>query len=95
MTTSRVRLTHRYGEVAPNTWGDFNWVHEHEKELLDQYGECVILVYQQRVIGKGETIEEALTQAEDNAPSNLNDITPVTYFLHHRHPFFRVRPNRG
>ena len=43
--TSRIRTSHQDGEVAPNTWQDFDWVYDNEAELLKQYGECVLLVY--------------------------------------------------
>src|SRR5262245_35050447 len=45
MQNSRVQISHQKGEVFPNVWDDFAWVHEHRKELLDAHGECVILVY--------------------------------------------------
>jgi hypothetical protein len=93
MRDSRIRLGHTPGEVAPNTWADFAWVHQHENKLLDQYGECVVLVYQQQVIGKGDTIGEAVAEAEKSISSDIEDVTPITYFLYHRHPFFRVYPD--
>jgi len=94
MTTSRIRTSHQDGEVAPNTWHDFDWVHKNEAELLEHYGECVLLIYNQQVIGKGDTIEEAITAAEHNVPSDLIEVTPITYFLQHRHTFFRVYPDK-
>ncbi len=94
MTISRIRLGHADGEVAPNTWSDFDWVHDHEKELLAQYGESIILVYQQQVIGVGHTIDEVLANAEQNLDPSVREVTPITCFLHQRQPFFRVRPSR-
>jgi hypothetical protein len=94
MLSSRIRTSHQDGEVAPNTWHDFDWVHENEAKLLEQYGECILLVYNQQVIGTGATIEEAIAQAEQTVPASVADVTPITYFLQHRHPFFRVYPDK-
>src|SRR5689334_22678171 len=94
MIPSRIRTSHQDGEVAPNTWRDFDWVHENEAKLLEQYGECVLLVYNEHVIGHGATIEEAIAQAEQTVPQSMTDVTPITHFLQHRYPFFRVYPNR-
>jgi len=42
MIPSRIRTSHQDGEVAPNTWQDFDWVHDHEVELLSTiWGMCV------------------------------------------------------
>ncbi|HLA43146.1 MAG TPA: hypothetical protein VJZ27_06915 [Aggregatilineales bacterium] len=93
MDTQRIRTTHAYGEVSENTWGDFDWVKEHEKELLAEYGECTILVFEKKVIGSGETESEAARNAEENLPPDSDLVlTPITYHLAHRHPFFRVKP---
>jgi len=54
----------------------------------------VLLVYNQQVIGKGATIEEAIAQAEQNVPLDLTEVTPITYFLQRRHPFLRVYPDK-
>ena len=54
----------------------------------------MLLIYNQQVIGKGETIEEAIAQAEHNVPSDQDEVTPITYFLQERHPFFRVYPDK-
>ena len=88
MIPSRIRTSHQDEEVAPNTWADFDWVHDHEAELLQRYGECVLLVHNQQVIGNGNTIEEAIAQAEQNMPPDLPEVTPITYFLQERYPFF-------
>lgn len=73
-----------YGEIAPNTWSDFDWVHEHEPELLEQYGECIIFVYQKKVIGKGHTIAEVKADAERNLSVSFREATPIIYNLHRR-----------
>ena len=93
MNVSRIKTDHAYGEVSPNVFGDFDWVHEHREELLEQYGECVILVYQRRVIGVGKTQAEAIQDAERNLPPDVVQVTPITQYLYRRHPILRVRPN--
>ena len=92
MSSPRIRVSHAKGEVYPNVWSDFDWVHEHRKELLEKYGEGFVLVYQKEVIGFGKTLKEAEEDAERNLPPEVAEVTPITQMLRHRHPFFRVRP---
>lgn len=89
---TRIRMTHKYGETPPNVFGDFRWVREHERELLEKYGECSIIVYQQKVIGVGKSYDAAVEDAERNLPPDMKEVTPVHQWLRQRHPFFRVRP---
>lgn len=92
MSTSRIQTSHAYGETPPNTFDDFAWAREHEADLLALYGECVLMVYQQSVLGSGSTIAAAEADAERHLPPESGPVTPVTVFLRHRHPFWRVRP---
>jgi hypothetical protein len=85
-------MTHQYGETPPNVFDDFRWVREHERELLEKYGECSIIVYQQKVIGVGESYEAAVADAERNLLSDTEEVTPIHQWLRRRHPFFRVQP---
>jgi hypothetical protein len=91
MNTSRIKTTHAYGEVYPNVFSDFAWVHEHREELLEKYGECIILVYETQVVGVGQTIAEAIQHAEQYLASDIEQITPITEFLRYRHRFQRLR----
>ena len=86
MTTSHIRMTYQYGETPSNVFSDFDWIHLHEHELLEKYGECSIIVYQQQVLGVGETYEDALENAERNLPAEMGDITPVHEWIHNRKP---------
>jgi hypothetical protein len=82
VNTERIKRTHHAGEVYPNVWGDFVWIGEHRQELLETYGEgVVLLVYKEEIVGKGKTIEEAVNDAEVKLPADVEQITPVTYFL--------------
>ena len=93
MNTLHIKTTHQYGEVHPNVFDDFEWVKAHEDELLEQYGVCTILVYEQTVIGYGKSDQAALENAENNLPDNFDGvITPITYYLAKRQPFYRVQP---
>lgn len=91
MTTTRIRLSHAAGEAAPNTFTDFQWVRQNEKQLLEQYGECVILVFEKQVIGTGRTIDAAVADAEQHLSLDHSEVTPILEFLRQRQPFFRVR----
>lgn len=91
MDTSRIRITHQKDEVAPNVFSDFEWIRAHRKELLDQYGECVLLVYEQHVIGHGTTLQEAIEDAERQLPANIEQITPVLQYLAPLSRLYRVQ----
>jgi hypothetical protein len=95
MTNTRIRLSHAAGEAAPNTFTDFQWVRHNEKQLLEQYGECVILVFEENVIGTGQTIDEAMADAEQHLSVDMDEVTPILEFLHPRQPFFRVRAKQS
>jgi len=74
----------KYGETPPNVFSDFAWIREHETELLAQYGECNIIVYQQKVLGVGHTYQEAVDNAEQNLPTGDEEITPVHQWIKNR-----------
>ena len=92
MNSSRIRMRDRYGETPANVFSDFDWIHRHKAELLEKYGECSIIVFNQQVIGVGDTYSAALEDAERKLPPDSGEITPVHQELRHRHPFLRVRP---
>jgi hypothetical protein len=92
MKTSRIHMGHAYGQTPTNVFSDFDWIRLHEKELLEKYGECSIIVYQQQVLGVGATYDEAVADAERNLPLEIEEVTPVHRRIFYRHPFFRVRP---
>lgn len=82
--TSRINMRHPYGQTPKNTFTDFDWVRRHEKEVLEKYGECSIIVYNQEVIGVGATYAAAVEDAEAKLPSNIVEVTPVHEQLRHR-----------
>jgi hypothetical protein len=93
MDTHRIRMSYSRDEkTPPNIFTDHDWVRQHEKELLEQYGECSIIVYREKVIGVGKSYQEALEDAERNLPPDVTEITPIHEWLYRRHPFFRALP---
>ncbi|MDQ7025940.1 MAG: hypothetical protein Q9P44_10315 [Anaerolineae bacterium] len=92
MKTSRIRMTHKYDETPKNIFSDFDWIRRHEKELLEKYGECSIIVFKQEVIGVGKTYKDAVANAERDLPENVEEVTPVHQWLFQRHPLQRIYP---
>jgi hypothetical protein len=93
MDTKRIRMGDPYGQTPPNVYTDFDWVRRNEKQLLEKYGECSIIVYNQQVIGIGKSYQAALENAEQNLPPNVSEVTPVHERLRFRTPFLRVHPS--
>ena len=77
----RVQLS-QSKDAPPNTWHDFNWSRENRIALYNQYGSCVALVYQRRVIGTGQSLEAAVADAEMHLPAEVDQVTPIIRFLH-------------
>jgi len=92
MSTSRIRMTHKYGETPKNVFSDFEWIFENKKELIEKFGECHVIVYQEKVLGVGATYQEALENAERDLPPDMGEITPVHHWVGYRHPFLRAYP---
>lgn len=91
--SKRVKVAHEEGIIYPNVWDDFDWVREHRTELYEQYGACVLLVYEKAVVGTGKTPQEAEVNAEMNLPPDSGEITPVLYLL--SHPYSTLRLHRA
>lgn len=92
-STPRIKMTHAYGETPPNVFNDFDWIHQHENELLEKYGECFVIVYKETVLGVGATYDEAIQDAERNLPAGNDEVTPVHRRIFKRHHLFRVYPS--
>ena len=82
---SRIRTGHPRGEVPPNTWDDFKWAGSHRQELYEQYGSCIALIYNQQVIGIGQTYDEAIADAESKLAPEVSEVTPITYLISSPH----------
>lgn len=91
---NRLQLDHPYGQTPRNMLEDFDWVRRNQKTLIEQYGQVFVVVYHQEVIGTGTTYQEAVDNAEQNLPSDVEMATPIVEKLHHRHPFLRAKPQK-
>jgi hypothetical protein len=93
MTT--MRLGQRDDEpTPPNTFPDFDWVNDNEKELIEKYGEGFVIVFEKQVLGFGSTLDEAIANAEANLPPDRGDIIPIVDTIHRRSPFGPVIRSR-
>jgi hypothetical protein len=54
---------------------------ENLAELFEKYGDCVALIYEKRIIGIGQTIEAAELDAESKLAPEIDQVTPITYFI--------------
>jgi hypothetical protein len=79
--SQRIRTGHKPGEAAPNTWGDFDWARANRMELLETYGEGIVLIFEQQVVGKGKSLPEAIEDAEQHLAPEVESITPVIFFV--------------
>ncbi len=91
MNTQRIRMSHPKGQTPQNIYSDFEWVRQNEKMLLEQYGECSLIVYQEKVIGVGQTYDEAVCDAERNLAPEITQVTSVHQRLRQQNPFFRIK----
>lgn len=93
MNTPRIKMGFAKDEPTPPRWfADHEWIHTHEEELRQQFGECWIAVYQQQVIGTGADYHQAIADAESRLSPDDPIITPVVRSIRKRHPFLRVLP---
>lgn len=93
MTPSRLHLSYTRDEETPaNIFSDHQWVRANHETLLDSYGERFIVVFQEVVLGVGDTYETAVRDAERNLPPGDARVTPIVELLRRRLPFSRIRP---
>jgi hypothetical protein len=91
--SSRIKTSFQLKEPMPtNMPADFEWVKKNRDSLFEKYGSCVLVVYEQKVLGVGETYSEAIANAETNLPESPEIITPVVKVLSHNS--FRLRSVR-
>jgi hypothetical protein len=80
--SNRIKMAFPKGEKLPeNIFSDFEWLGEHRVDLYEKYGEAVLVVYQQQILGVGKSRAEALENAEANLPDAPEVITPVIKFV--------------
>lgn len=80
--SSRIKTTFAKDEPLPdNIFPDFEWAAENRLKLYEKYGDCVVVVYQKAVIGVGKSYPEALANAEENLPEEVELITPIKKYI--------------
>jgi hypothetical protein len=77
--------------TPPHTFPDFAWISENQQELVAQYGEGFVLVYEKQVLGFGATLQEAMANAERNLPPGDGEIIPVVDTIHRPYAISSVR----
>jgi hypothetical protein len=91
--TPHLKMSYRREETTPpNLFSDHSWYRANYKALLEQYGECSIVIYKEQVIGRGMTYQESLEDAEGHLPPDSEVITPIQRWLVHENPLSRIRP---
>lgn len=94
MAKSRIRTYFHSEEPTPARYfTDYDWIRTRHNQLLTEYGEKYLIVYNEQIIGIGETKERALMEAETNLPAEVTEAIPVVYKLYNRDYalFSRVR----
>lgn len=70
-----------FGTVPPNRDNDCDWVDKNRSDLIHRYGNLILLVFKETVIGVGSTLDSALQDAERHLPSDGEKVCPVIAFL--------------
>ena len=80
--SSRIKTAFPSDKPMPaNIFPDLNWVSDNRLALYKKYGDCVVLVYKEEIIGKGLTRDEALADAESQLNKDVDLITPVFGYI--------------
>jgi hypothetical protein len=79
---NRIKTDFEKDEPLPeNIFPDFAWAGEQRVSLYEKYGDAVVVVYKQEVIGVGKSYAEALSNAEENLPAEPELITPILKYI--------------
>jgi hypothetical protein len=83
-----IQMSHQRGEpIPPNYIADHDWFKSHQQALFELYNDCCILIYQQQVIGVGNSYQAALADAERRiAPQSA----PIFKVLKPPNPFLKA-----
>lgn len=80
--SNRIKTDFAKDEPLPeNIFADFAWAGEQRVSLYEKYGDAVVVVYKQEVIGVGKNYAEALANAEKNLPAEPELITPILKYI--------------
>jgi hypothetical protein len=77
-----IKTSYQEHEARPaNIAKDAMWISQNRVALYEQYGDCVLLIYHEQVIGKGESVPEAIADAESRMQDETGVITPIVKYL--------------
>jgi hypothetical protein len=80
--SSRIQTAFPDDKPMPaNIFPDLNWVSANRLDLYKKHGDCVVVVYQQEIIGMGKTRAEALADAESHLADDVELITPAIGYI--------------
>jgi hypothetical protein len=80
--SSRIKTGFTPEERMPaNMPADFAWLKANRDTILEKYGSCLVVVFEQQVLGVGQTYAEALANAEKNLPALPEIITPIVKYI--------------
>jgi hypothetical protein len=80
--SNRIQIAFPKDKPMPaNIFPDLNWVGDNRLALYKKYGSCVVVVYQQKIIGMGKNHDEALEDAEARLAPDVDLITPVVEYI--------------
>jgi hypothetical protein len=86
MAQGRIRTGGPLEERIPkHIINDHDWIHQHKDELIQQYGECYMIVHHQQVLSTGKSRKEALENAEHNLPDDIEEITAMVEWVGYRY----------
>jgi hypothetical protein len=92
--SSRIKVSYAKEDPIPaNMPADYQWLKANRDSLVEKYGICLVVIYQQQVLGTGETYKAALANAETNLPESPEIITPIVQPI--GHGSFRLRQVRN
>jgi len=79
---AKLHSSSAYGEPTPKSYfEDMAWIRANRRHLVEQYGDCYIVVYAGKVLGVGQTRLEAFSNSEANLPEELSDIVPAYDYI--------------
>lgn len=77
-----IKTSYQENEPRPaNIAKDALWISKNRLALYEEYGDCVLLIYQEKVIGKGDSVPEAVADAENQMRDEAGVITPIVKYL--------------
>lgn len=77
-----IKTSYQEHEPRPeNIAKDALWLSENRVSLYETYGDCVLLIYHEQVIGKGDSVQEAIADAQQRLEGQTGTVTPIVKYL--------------